>query len=78
MCKFCERAGKTVKKITVQKYEQTTPIYDGILGKVQTGTKTSKSQPLIKIETGKGYEVMPMPVEFQYCPHCGRKIKERI
>lgn len=75
MCRFCERAGKTIKKISVCKYEETRPIYDGLFGRVEVGTKTTKKQPCIKIEHNGGYEILPMPVEFLYCPHCGRKIK---
>lgn len=75
MCKFCERAGKKVKKIIVCKYEETRPLYDNIFGRVEVGTKTTKKHPCIRIEMDKGTEFCPMPVEFSYCPHCGRKIK---
>lgn len=76
MCRFCETERKTIKKITVCKYEETRPVYDGIFGEVEVGQKTTKRQPCIKRELPNGYDIIPMPVEFSYCPHCGRKIKE--
>ncbi len=74
MCRFCERNGNKIKKIIVCKYEEKQIVYDGVLGCVQNGIKTIKKQPNIKLETDKGYIVMSMPIEFLYCPHCGRKI----
>lgn len=76
MCRFCERSGNKITKIIVCKYNETQPICDGVFGRVQNKTKTIKKQPCIKLEMDKGYAVMPMPIEFLYCPHCGRKIND--
>lgn len=76
MCRFCEKAGLTIKKITVLKYEENRPKYDGIFGRVELGRTITQRQPCAKIETDRGYYTMQLPVEFIYCPRCGRKIKE--
>lgn len=76
MCRFCTIGKEIVKKITVCKYEQNEPKMDGIFDRVEIGRTIIQRKPRIKIETNKSTVWKEMPVEFTYCPHCGRKIKE--
>lgn len=75
MCRFCERKGEIVKKITSDKYGTTRKKYDGFFGEVVVGEISESHRPTMMLETNKARYHIAMPVEFLYCPHCGRKIK---
>jgi len=76
-CHFCySLRNETIKSAKVEKYDKHEEIRDPFFGRDRIGERFVKRQPMIIFRTNRMTIRKQLPVNFKFCPVCGRLLME--